>query len=170
MDRGRGIIRGLVVVAALAAAACGVRGPGKEAAANEENDEAPLAAVQALLRRERLYTGPVDGAPGAATAAAIRRYQILHGMRATGRLDPGTLHAMLAPAPPPSGALTAADREILRELAETPRPEPVAERRLPIPASPPPAIAAPSATPQSKAVRSRSAKHRRAGSTWAPSD
>ena len=161
---------GWAVAGALGAAGCSAHGPGKEAVASEEEEDVPLAAVQALLLRERLYAGPVDGAPGAATDAAIRRYQILHGMRATGRLDPGTLHAMLAPAPSPSAELTASDREILRELAEAHLPEPVAERRLPIPAAPPPAIATPSATPRSKADRARSAKHRRAGSSWGPSD
>ena len=130
-----------------------------------------MAAVQALLLRERLYAGPVDGATGEATLSAIRRYQILHGMRATGQLDPETLHAMLGQ-PPLSGALTASDREILRELAEAPPPEPVAERRLPIPSVPPVAVASPTPTPRqgrtSKAVRS--ARHRSTGSFFPRGD
>jgi len=151
------------VAAVLAVAACSARGPGKEGAANEE-DAPPVAAVQALLLRERLYAGPVDGAPGEATTSAVRRYQILHGMRATGRLDAETLHAMLGQTPL-SRALTASDREILRELAEAPRPEPVAERRQPIPSVPPVAVATPSPTPrQGRASKaSRSVRHRSAG-------
>lgn len=123
-----------------------------------------MAAVQALLRQERLYTGPVDGVASEATTAAIRRYQILHGLRATGRLEEKTLRAMLAP-PPSSKTLTEADRQLLRELAETPPPQPVAERRQPIPPGPPPP---PEATPakakrtaEGRSGRGKSARHGR---------
>ena len=102
--------------------------------------EQPVAAVQALLRQERLYSGQVDGVLGGETVAAIRRYQILHGLRATGRLDAGTLRAMLLPSQQPSEQLSSADRELLRELAEAPVPSPVAENRKPIPPAEPPVI------------------------------
>lgn len=119
-------------------------------AEDEPESAPPIAAVQALLRQERLYTGPVDGAPSLATTAAVRRYQILHGLRATGLLDEPTLRAMLAPAPL-SKALTDSDRELLRELSETPLPEPVAEpRREPIPPGPPVFAPTPEPTPKSK--------------------
>jgi len=102
--------------------------------------EPPLAAVQALLRQERLYSGPVNGVEDRETVAAIRRYQILHGLRATGRLEADTLRTMLLPAPSAPGELSAADQELLRELAQAPLPDAVAERRKPIPPGEPPAV------------------------------
>ncbi|MDD5350736.1 MAG: peptidoglycan-binding domain-containing protein [Chthoniobacteraceae bacterium] len=171
MDWRRGLIAVSAVAAALATAACGGRAGDKEAL-SQEGETPPVAAVQALLLRQRLYAGPVDGIPGEATTAAVRRYQIVHGMRATGRLDPRTLHTMLGPPPPLTGELLASDREILRELAETPLPDPVAERRVAIPALPPPVIATPSPTPRrgaaSKAARTRSTKTHRSGSFSGP--
>ena len=132
-----------------------------------EAEQQPIAAVQALLRQERLYSGPVNGVEDRETAAAIRRYQILHGLRATGRLEPGTLRAMLLPAPPsPADGLSAADRELLRELAQTPLPDPVAEQRKPIPPGEPPAATPASQKPGEKAKkagRSKAPKSRRAG-------
>jgi len=129
-----------------------------------EEPEQPIAAVQALLKKERLYSGSVDGVSGVATVAAIRRYQILHGLRATGRLDTGTLRLMLSPAPP-SAALTDSDRELLRELAEAPLPDPVGARRTPIPPGDPPPVASPANNPKDgkakRAGRSSSAKQRR---------
>jgi len=112
------------------------------AAAEEaaEEPEQPVAAVQALLRQERLYSGPVNGVLSGETVAAIRRYQILHNLRVTGRLDADTLRVMLLPSPPPSLEITAADRELLRELSQTPLPDPVAEIRKPIPPGEPPAV------------------------------
>ena len=127
----------------------------------EEPDQ-PVAAVQALLRRERLYSGPVDGVVGAETVAAVRRYQIRHGLRVTGHLDPATLRVMLLP-PQASPELTASDMELLRELAQTPPPAPVAERRIPIPPGEPVA-ATPGAQKQKDAKkngRSKSPKARR---------
>ena len=117
--------------------------------------EPPFAAVQALLRQERLYSGPVNGVEDKETVAAIRRYQILHGLRATGRLEADTLRTMLLPAPSSSGALSAADQELLRELAQAPLPEAVvAERRKPIPPGEPPAVVPASKKPDDKARKS----------------
>ena len=107
-----------------------------------EQPDQPVAAVQALLHQERLYSGAVDGVMGSQTIAAIRRYQILHGLRATGRLDADTLRSMLGPLPSAPEELTAADRELLHELAQTPAPaspDAVAESRKPIPPGVPPA-------------------------------
>lgn len=141
------------------------------AAAEATEAEEPIAAVQALLRQERLYSGAVDGVAGRETVAAIRRYQILHGLRATGRLEADTLRTMLLrPPAPPSGELTAADRELLRELAEAPVPGAVAEHRKPIPPGEPPAVSPDSQKPASngktkKTSRSKVYQQRRAGTS-----
>lgn len=143
--------------------------------APEGEPEEPIAAVQALLKQERLYSGAVDGVAGRETVAAIRRYQILHGLRATGRLEPDTLRAMLL-LPPPSGELTASDRELLRELAQTPLPETaVAERRQPIPPGEPVVVAPPNQKPATegkgkKPSRSKAAKPRRSGGSGLSGD
>jgi len=129
----------------------------------EGEPEQPIAAVQALLRQERLYSGAVDGVAGRETVAAIRRYQILHGLRATGRLEADTLRAMLSSPPPPSDELTAADRELLRELAQAPVPDTaVAERRKPIPPGEPVTVSPESQKPHEKAKKAGRSK-RRAG-------
>ena len=138
-----------------------------------EAPEPPLAAVQALLRQERLYSGAVNGVENRETVAAIRRYQILHGLRATGRLEAETLRAMLLPAPPPPGALSAADQELLRELAQTPLPDAVAERRKPIPPGEPPAVEPASQKPDEKArksARSKASRQRRPGASRLSAD
>ena len=126
-------------------------------------EEEPVAAVQALLRQERLYLGPVNGVLDGPTAAGVRRYQILHGLRASGLLDDETLRVMLSP-PAPSLGLAESDQRLLRELAQTPIPDPVAEHRQPIPPAEPPAVVAPGkpqATPQeSKRKRAKPARHR----------
>jgi len=149
-----------------------------EARAGEEpldEGDQPVAAVQALLRQERLYSGSIDGVLGEQTVAGIRRYQILHGLRATGRLDSSTLRLMLLP-PPTSTELTAADREVLRELAQTPVPDPVAESRKPIPPGEPPAVSPEDKRRAAEAAgkkegRSKSAKHRHTkGSGGSPYD
>ena len=127
---------------------------------SENETEPPVAAVQALLRQERLYSGPVNGVEDRETVAAIRRYQILHGLRATGRLETDTLRSMLLPAPPPPGELTTADRELLRELAQAPLPDAVAERRKPIPPGEPPS-ATPTPKPDGKAHKSSRSKANR---------
>ena len=135
--------------------------------------EPPIAAVQALLRQERLYSGAVDGIAGRETVAAIRRYQILHGLRATGRLEGETLRAMLLPPAPPSSELSAADRELLRQLAQTPLPETaVAEPRQPIPPGEPVAVSPQPAgeAKAKKASRSKTSKSRRTGSNRLSAD
>ncbi|XHR28763.1 MAG: peptidoglycan-binding domain-containing protein [Chthoniobacteraceae bacterium] len=137
----------VMVVLGWALAWSGVNG----LSANEPTVQ-PVAAAQAFLKDQRLYRGPVDGVASPATAAAVRRYQILHGFRATGLLDEPTLAAMLAPPPRPE-KLTQSDRDLLRELESTPPPPPVAEqRREPIPPPPPPVA---SATPQATPSKSR---------------
>ena len=123
-------------------------------------EPAPIAAMQALLKEQRLYFGPVDGMESQATAAAVRRYQMLHGLTATGTPDQPTLAAMLTP-PTPSAKLTEADREVLRELQAEPAPAPIAEQpREPIPPAPPQAMPSPSPTP-GKGKRDREIKKNR---------
>ena len=161
MKRRPGILRSLAFLGCILPALC----TAAEDAAGEI--EPPIAAVQAFLRQERLYSGPVDGAPSRATDAAVRRYQILHGLRATGRLDAVTLRRMLAtPPPPPDKELTASDQELLRDLAQTPLPEPVAERRVPIPAADPPPPVAGKPSPENAkkpASRTKTGKTRKSG-------
>ena len=135
-------------------------------------EEEPVAAAQALLRQERLYVGPVNGVLDPPTAAGVRRYQIVHGLRATGRLDDATLRQMLAP-PVLSAEMVDSDRRLLQELAQAPVPDPVAEYRRPLPPLEPPAVVAPGkaqATPQeTKRKRVKSARHRQAPA-WSSSD
>jgi hypothetical protein len=52
------------------------------------------ASVQRVLRREGYYSGPVDGDIGPRSRAAIRNYQIDHGLSATGRIDSRLLRSL----------------------------------------------------------------------------
>jgi peptidoglycan hydrolase-like protein with peptidoglycan-binding domain len=51
-------------------------------------------AVQQRLKDQGFYYGEVDGRGGDETSAAIRRYQIRHGLKVTGQLNDETLHAL----------------------------------------------------------------------------
>ena len=51
-------------------------------------------AIQERLREEGFYYGEVDGHGGEETSAAIRRYQIRHGLRVTGQVNDETLRAL----------------------------------------------------------------------------
>src|SRR5262249_51199472 len=51
-------------------------------------------AIQERLREEGFYYGEVDGHGGDETSAAIRRYQIRHGLRVTGQVNDETLRAL----------------------------------------------------------------------------
>jgi hypothetical protein len=50
--------------------------------------------VQEQLRAQGFYSGRVDGNPSAEFAAALRRYQIRHGLAVTGILDHATARAL----------------------------------------------------------------------------
>src|SRR6185503_3504885 len=50
--------------------------------------------VQRELRNDGLYRGPIDGAWGRRTEAALGAYQANHGLAVTWRLDPATIRAM----------------------------------------------------------------------------
>jgi peptidoglycan hydrolase-like protein with peptidoglycan-binding domain len=66
--------------------------------------------AQTELKRQGFYYGEIDGAAGAETTAAIRRFQIRNGLEVTGQLDEKTLDALdmktverdAAPTPPPA--------------------------------------------------------------------
>jgi len=51
-------------------------------------------AIQERLREQGFYYGEVDGHGGDETSAAIRRYQIRHGLRVTGEANEETLHSL----------------------------------------------------------------------------
>ena len=77
-------------------------------------------AIQQRLKDQGFYYGEVNGQGGDETSAAIRRYQIRHGLKVTGQLNDETLHSLgmsrnsaAQPAPdyqenggPPKGRLT----------------------------------------------------------------
>jgi peptidoglycan hydrolase-like protein with peptidoglycan-binding domain len=51
-------------------------------------------AIQERLREQGFYYGEVDGRGGDETSAAIRRYQIRHGLRVTGEANDETLRSL----------------------------------------------------------------------------
>jgi peptidoglycan hydrolase-like protein with peptidoglycan-binding domain len=51
-------------------------------------------ALQERLREEGFYYGEVDGHGGDETSAAIRRYQIRHGLHVTGQVNDETLRSL----------------------------------------------------------------------------
>ena len=51
-------------------------------------------AIQQRLKDQGFYYGEVNGQGGDETSAAIRRYQIRHGLKVTGQLNDETLHAL----------------------------------------------------------------------------
>jgi peptidoglycan hydrolase-like protein with peptidoglycan-binding domain len=53
-----------------------------------------LRDVQAELKSEGFYYGEPDGKEGPETSAAIRRFQIRHGLQITGKLNAETLEAL----------------------------------------------------------------------------
>ena len=80
--------------------------------------------LQNILREERVYYGEINGVADERTIAAIRHYQILHGLRVTGRLDDATLAVMHLPAPAPHPQVISEDRRFLERLGATAGPTP----------------------------------------------
>ncbi len=64
-----------------------------------ETERLRLKVMQAQLQLHalRLYDGPIDGNMSPATATAVRYFQTLKGIRATGSLAAGTLAALGVP-------------------------------------------------------------------------
>jgi peptidoglycan hydrolase-like protein with peptidoglycan-binding domain len=67
-------------------------------------------AVQQRLKDQGFFYGSVDGQDGGETSAAIRRYQIRHGLHVTGQLNDETMRSLgvarnTPPPPAPSGEL-----------------------------------------------------------------
>lgn len=83
-----------------------------------------VVEAQRTLNRQGLYPGAAHGIFDRDTAAAVRRYQMLHEMQATGKLDRSTAARMKLPEYTPE--IVAEDREFLRQLA--PALPPVAEK------------------------------------------
>lgn len=97
-----------------------------------------IREAQRSLSEQRLYSGPINGLYDRDTAAAIRRFQMLHEMTATGRLDRITSSRMRLPeyTPTPSTAVIEEDREFLRSLKPLePSPPPVAEEPKAMPST-----------------------------------
>jgi len=55
-----------------------------------------VIAAQTALKRRGLYAGQVDGLAAGKTIDAVRRFQTMNGLPATGLLDPTTLKLLLA--------------------------------------------------------------------------
>lgn len=67
-------------------------------------DRADVERAQKALKQAGHDPGPVDGAMGARTSAALRAYQTQHGLSATGRLDEATRARLGEPAASPSAS------------------------------------------------------------------
>src|SRR6202050_1256185 len=50
--------------------------------------------IQQRLKDQGFYYGEVDGRGGEETSAAIRRFQIRHGLTVTGQLNEETMHSL----------------------------------------------------------------------------
>ncbi|WP_158292086.1 peptidoglycan-binding domain-containing protein [Paracraurococcus ruber] len=69
--------------------------PGTPAAMSTETlNPAAVRNIQQRLRALNFYQGPVDGAWGAGTQAAIERFQQGRGLQATGQVNPATAQAL----------------------------------------------------------------------------
>ncbi|PYK88067.1 MAG: hypothetical protein DMF47_01135, partial [Verrucomicrobia bacterium] len=64
---------------------------------SDQSTDSTVAAAQEQLARQGYYRGEIDGVFGPETRRAIVRYQSDHGLRATGRLNTDTLHALGLP-------------------------------------------------------------------------
>ncbi|MDT8342931.1 MAG: peptidoglycan-binding domain-containing protein [Thermohalobaculum sp.] len=112
-------------------------------AAQSESHAMPVAEAQAGLTRLGFRPGPVDGAFGPRTAAAVTDYQRLRGLPVTGRIDDAfasSLGADLAALP----RRPAADARVARAPAagDVPPPDAAADPGVPDPALAPPDPAA----------------------------
>jgi len=100
-------------------------GRGGVAAATSEVTPAEVAQVQEFLKNRRLYDGEVNGRIDRRTAAALRRYQMMHRLRPSGRLDAETEGRMSVEKLFPS--LLEEDRRFLETMQTPAPPAPVGE-------------------------------------------
>ncbi len=90
-----------------------------------------MADVQQALKAQGFYYGEITGEKSADTSAAIRRFQIRHGLQVTGELNDETIRSIQesTPASPPPAATAAPsatdDTSDLRGESES-EPEPAA--------------------------------------------
>ncbi|HSI10350.1 MAG TPA: L,D-transpeptidase family protein [Rariglobus sp.] len=79
-----------------------------------------LLEAQIALARHGFSSGPIDGVPGAQTAAALRAFQQSRALPPTGRLDDATRTTLILETPPLTQlALTAADLADLQPTGKT---------------------------------------------------
>jgi hypothetical protein len=128
--------------------------------------EGPIASVQESLKRQQFYFGEATGIVDDDTRAALRRFQIRHGLPCTGEIDGATLQALAGnpaavqpiseaqvaaskAAPQPTPAVVDKDRQFLQKIETGIEPPPAVQTAPPAaPTSPPPAPAPPIAAPQ----------------------
>jgi hypothetical protein len=69
------------------------------------SSEEPVRQIQEALQSKKLYQGPVDGAYGGATQAAVRIFQKGAGLEADGIVGPASWQALLGDASPAAAPL-----------------------------------------------------------------
>jgi LysM repeat protein len=79
------LLAGAVLAAVLAAAPAALASGGRNP---------QTAGLQVALRAQGLYRGPIDAIAGPKTVAAVRAFQRIHGLRATGLADARTRKAL----------------------------------------------------------------------------
>lgn len=70
---------------------------------------ANVLEAQLALARHGINSGSIDGVAGAQTEAALRAFQMQHGLETSGRLDRDTLRELLLTAPPLTRTTLSAD-------------------------------------------------------------
>lgn len=102
--------------------------------AQDQVNSATIQWAQQILDQQGLYSGRATGKMDGATAAAISAYQRKHGLKATGRLDQGTVDRLLQDQPERKGVGNLADpgsrarpsQPILKESDVRPQAAPTA--------------------------------------------
>lgn len=78
-------------------------------AQDQQPNGATIQWAQQVLDQQGFYQGRASGKMDSATAAAIAAYQKKHGLKATGRLDQGTIDRMMRDQPERTGVGNLAD-------------------------------------------------------------
>ncbi len=100
---------------------------GSRATAVSQATSGEVAEVQAFLKNRRLYDGKVNGLVDRETEAAVRRYQMMHRLRPSGRLDEETQGRISVEKLFP--AFVEADRRFLETMKEPSPPPAIGEKR-----------------------------------------